>query len=240
MAAAKRPPTKGAAGRGKKPAGVVTVARFEQAMLLLEQLVDENTDLFIGKMHSFREKHRDGTDRPLTAEEAAQVAAALSAAITEEDRDSVALAESVQKSELRAYDQPSGREVLLAAGVSTAPAFVNAALRMVALLELPEPEFETAYDAGTVDEAVEAKCVELRKLDLEEARTRASDALDLLAQKSGAGSGEGVRSLIAAVWRALNMAAEATTPSEGSGLSSLMGSLEPTGGADETSFTEPL
>jgi hypothetical protein len=238
MAAAKRPPSSGAGSR-KKPATVVTVARFEQAMLLLEQLVDENTDLFIGKMQSFRDKHRDGTDRPLTAEEAAQVAAALSAAIEEEDRDSVALAESVQKSELRAYDQPSSREVLLAAGVSTAPAFVNAALRMVALLELPETEFEAAYDAGTVEEAVDAKCVELRKLDLEEARTRASDALDLLAQKSGAGSGEGVRSLIAAVWRALNMAAEATTPSEGSGLSSLMGSLEPMGGADATSFTEP-
>lgn len=237
MTAAKRPPSKGAAGN-KKPAGVITVARFEQAMLLLEQLVDENTDLFIGKMQSFREKHRDGTDRQLTAEEAAQVAAALSAAIDEEDRDSVQLAQSVQQSELRAYDQPSQQEVLLAAGVSTAPAFVNAALRMVALIELPQPEFEAAYEAGTVDEAVEAKCVELRQLDLEEARKRAAIALDLLASKSGAGSGEGVRSLIAAVWRALNMAAEASAPSEGSGLSSLMGSLEPTDGPAATSFTE--
>lgn len=240
MPAAKRPPSKTGASAGKKPARVLTVARFEQAMLLLEQLVDENTDLFIGKMQQFREKHRDGTDRRLNAEEAAQVAAALSAAIDEEDRDSVALAESVQKSELRAYDQPSQQEVLLAAGVSTAPAFIGAALRLVALIELPEKEFEEAYESGTVDEAVQAATVELRKLDLEAARKRAAEALDLLASKSGAGSGEGVRSLIAAVWRALNMAAEASTPSEGSGFSSLMGSLEPTDGPGATSSTGSL
>lgn len=235
MPAAKRPPSKPGAA-GKKP--VLTVARFEQAMVLLEQLVDENTDLFIGKMQQFRDKHRDGTDRRLNAEEAAQVAAALSAAIDEEDRDSVALAESVQKSELRAYDQPSQQEVLLAAGVSTAPAFINAAVRLVALLELPEAEFEEAYESGSIDEAVEVAARDLRQLDLEDARKRAASALDLLASKSGAGSGEGVRSLVAAVWRALTMAAEATTPSEGSGLSSLMGSLEPTDGPAETSFTE--
>lgn len=239
MPAAKRPPSKTGAA-GNKPAQVLTVARFEQAMLLLEQLVDENTDLFIGKMQQFRDKHRDGTDRRLNAEEAAQVAAALSAAIDEEDRDSVALAESVQKSELRAYDQPSQQEVLLAAGVSTAPAFINAAVRLVALLELPEKEFEAAYEAGTIDDAVEDGARGLRQLDLEDARKRAAAALDLLASKSGAGSGEGVRSLVAAVWRALNMAAEATTPSEGSGLSSLMGSLEPTDGLAGTSSTESL
>lgn len=233
MPAAKRPPAKGAAR-------TLTVARFEQAMVLLEQLVDENTDLFIGKMHSFREKHREGTDRKLNAEEAAQVAAALSAAIDEESRDAVELAEQVQASGLRAYDQPSGQEVLMAAGVATAPAFITAALRLVALLEIPEADFERAYDDGTLEEVIEEKAAELRKLDLEDARKLTADKLDLLASKSGAGSGEGLRSLVTAVWRALTIAAVATTPSEGSGLSSLTGSLEAMGGADETSSTQSL
>jgi hypothetical protein len=233
MPAAKRPPAKGAAR-------TLTVARFEQAMILLEQLVDENTDLFIGKMHSFREKHREGTDRKLNAEEAAQVAAALSAAIEEESRDAVQLAEQVQASGLRAYDQPSSQEVLMAAGVATAPAFIGAALRLVALLEIPEGDFEQAYDDGSLDELVGEKAGELRKLDLEDARKLTAEKLDLLASKSGAGSGEGLRSLVTAVWRALTIAAVATTPSEGSGLSSLTGSLEAMGGADETSSTPSL
>lgn len=233
MPAAKRPPAKGAKVK------VVTVARFEQAMQLLERLMDENTDLFISKMQQFRERHREGTDRQLSPDEAAQVAAALSMAVDEEERDAVALAESVQGSGLRAYDQPSQQEVLLAAGVSTAPAFIGAALRLVALMELPEDVFEEAYDAGTLDEAIAEHVKELRRLDLEEARTRAKDALELLAAKSGAGSGEGVRSLVAAIWRALTQAAETTTPSEGWGLSSLTGSLEPTDGAAATSSTAP-
>lgn len=235
MPAAKRPP----ASKGAPKVKVVTVARFEQAMLLIEELVEENTDLFIGKMQSFRERHRNGTDRKLTPDEAAQVAAALSMAVDEETRDAVALAEQVQASELRAYDHPSQQEVLLAAGVSTAPAFIQAALRVVGLMELSEDEFEQAYDADTLDEAVEAKVVELRRLDLEDARKLASQTFALLADKSGAGSGEGVRSLITAIWRALNQAAEATTPSESWGLSSLTGSPELTDGADATSSTPP-
>ena len=58
-----------AAPTGASKAGAqntkITVARFESAMLLLEELVAENTDLFIGKIHEYREKHRAGTDRAL-------------------------------------------------------------------------------------------------------------------------------------------------------------------------------
>jgi len=234
MAAAKRPP----ATKGAQVNKVVTVARFEQAMLLLEELVDENTDLFIGKMQSYKAKHRDGTDRPLTAEEAAQVAAALSAAIEE---DAVQLAERVQGSELRAYDQPGNREVLLSAGVSTAPAFINAALRLVALMELPQAKFEAAYDGEALTAAIDESVKELKQLDLEVARKRASAALDLLASKSGAGGGKGLSSLIQVVWRALNQAAEAAAPTvESLALSSLTASPEATDGIDTPSFMESL
>ena len=231
-----------AAPTGASKAGAqntkITVARFESAMLLLEELVAENTDLFIGKIHEYREKHRAGTDRALSPEEAAQVAAALSVAMTE-GRDPVQVAADVQASDLRAYDQPGQTEILVAAGVSTAPAFIKAALRLVALLELPEDEFEAAYDAETLPAAIDGGVKELRKLDLAEARLRAKGALELLAEKSGAESGEGLRSLVQVVWRALNQAVQ-MGPGESSALSSLTGWDAPTDGAEETVFTASL
>ena len=231
-----------AAPTGASKAGAqntkITVARFESAMLLLEELVAENTDLFIGKIHEYREKHRAGTDRALSPEEAAQVAAALSVAMTE-GRDPVQVAADVQASDLRAYDQPGQTEILVAAGVSTAPAFIKAALRLVALLELPEDEFEAAYDAETLPAAIDGGVKELRKLDLAEARIRAKSALELLAEKSGAESGEGLRSLVQVVWRALNQAVQ-MGPGESSALSSLTGWDAPTAGAEETVFTASL
>ena len=231
-----------AAPTGASKAGAqntkITVARFESAMLLLEELVAENTDLFIGKIHEYREKHRAGTDRALSPEEAAQVAAALSVAMTE-GRDPVQAAADVQASDLRAYDQPGQTEILVAAGVSTAPAFIKAALRLVALLELPEDEFEAAYDAETLPAAIDGGVKELRKLDLAEARIRAKGALELLAEKSGAESGEGLRSLVQVVWRALNQAVQ-MGPGESSALSSLTGWDAPTDGAEETAFTDSL
>ena len=231
-----------AAPKGASKAGAqntkITVARFESAMELLEGLVAENTDLFIGKIHEYREKHRAGTDRALSPEEAAQVAAALSVAMTE-GRDPVKVAAEVQASDLRAYDQPGQTEILVAAGVSTAPAFIKAALRLVALLELPEDEFEAAYDAESLPAAIDGGVKELRKLDLAEARERAKSALELLAEKSGAESGEGLRSLVQVVWRALNQAVQ-MSPGESLGLSSLTGLDEPTVGADETFSTASL
>lgn len=230
------------APKGASKAGAqntkITVARFESAMLLLEELVAENTDLFIGKIHEYREKHRAGTDRALSPEEAAQVAAALSVAMTD-GRDPVKVAAEVQASDLRAYDQPGQTEILVAAGVSTAPAFIKAALRLVALLELPEDEFEAAYDAETLPAAIDGGVKELRKLDLAEARGRAKTALELLAEKSGAEGPEGLRSLVQVIWRALNQAVQ-MSPGESSGLSSLTGWDAPTVGAEETFSTASL
>jgi hypothetical protein len=156
-----------------------------------------------------------------------------------EGRDPVQVAADVQASDLRAYDQPGQTEILVAAGVSTAPAFIKAALRLVALLELPEDEFEAAYDAETLPAAIDGGVKELRKLDLAEARIRAKGALELLAEKSGAESGEGLRSLVQVVWRALNQAVQ-MGPGESSALSSLTGWDAPTDGAEETAFTDSL
>jgi hypothetical protein len=221
-----------------KPAAlpVVTVARFEAATSLVETLFDENADLFIGKMQAYRERAREGTSRALTAQEAAGVAAGLASAMAADSP--VAVAEQVQASGLRAVDEPAALEVLLAAGVSTAPAFLRAALRLVALVEMPADEFEAAYDTGALDAALDAAVGELKKADLEDARERAVAALDHLGSKAGVGSGEGLRLLTTAVWQALNQAAAQMAPGIGSGLSSLTGSLEPTDGTSDESFME--
>lgn len=216
---------------------VVTVARFKAAMQLMERIVDQNTDLFIGKQRAYRERAREGTTRKLSAADAASVAAGLAAAT---DEDPVDLAVRVQESDLRASDDPQPMEVLLAAGLSTAPALLEATQRLVALLELPQDVFEEAYDTNTVDEAIEKPARELERLDLTEGRERANAAFHHLAREANAPSGEVLRLLAQAVWQAFNQAAEKMALDMSSGLSSLTGSLEPTDGASETSSTASL
>ncbi len=225
--------TKKATGGATLP--VVTVARFKAAMQLMERILEENTDLFVGKMQAYRERARNGTLRPLTPTEAAGVAAGLAGAL---DEDPIKIAADVQTSDLRATDDPSSQEVLLAAGLATAPALLDATQRLVALLELPPDVFEEAYDAGTIDEAIAGPARELERLPLEDGRARASAALGHLSEKAGVGSGEGMRLLAQAVWQALNQAAAQMAPSMSSGLSSLTDSLARTDGLSETSSTD--
>lgn len=228
-----------AAGRTAPALPPLTVARFEQATLLMERLVDENTDLFVGRMHAYRERARAGSSRQLTPEEAAGVAAGLAGALGP-DADLVATTEDVQAGSLRAVDEPAPQEVLLAAGVATAPAFLNAGLRLVSLIELPADVFEEDYEHDTLDDAISEHLKTLRALNLDEARARAVSALDYLAEQAGGGSGEGVRLLTRAVWQALNQAAESLSPVISSGLSSLTDSQPPTDGTSEQSSTEPV
>lgn len=218
----------------------MTVARFEEAMRLVERLVDEHTDVFVGAMHRYRERAREGTSRGLTAVEAAQVAAGLAEHLGAEDPETLTvLAERVQGGSLRAVDEPAASEVLLAAGLHTAPAFVGAALDVTALIELPADVFEAAYDEGTVDAAVADAVKVLRREPLSVMRSRAEAALGHMGQEAGVPEGEGLRLLAATVWQALNQSMTTMAPNLGSGLSSLTGSLDPTGGPVQTSSTEP-
>lgn len=182
----------------------VTVARFEEAMRLLEQVVDEQTDVFIARGQAYREKHRDGTSRPLSAEEAGSIAAGLAVAHGEPP---IAFAEQLQASDLRAHEQPEPVEVLLAAGVATAPAFTTAVLRLVALVEMPAIEFRAHVDDGTLSDALDAACEELRWVDLaEEGLGRAHAAFEHFARAAGVEPGKAVGLVSRAVWQALNQA----------------------------------
>ena len=208
----------------------ITVAKLEETGRLLERLVAENQQLFIDKGQAFKEAHREGSSRPLTPLESAQVASVLSEAAPHK------LAQEVQQGDLRAYDEPQGREILMAAGIGVAPAFVAAVRSIVALIELPAEDFENACEDGTLDEAIRERATELRKLDLAEGRKRASAAFDHYAKSAGFESGEALRLPVQAVWQALSGAMDHLVDVAES--SSLIDSAASTAGPAETSSTD--
>lgn len=207
MAPTKRPP-RPARGAPKLPP--ITTGKLVETGRLLERIVETNAELFVDAGARYKEAHRAAATRPLHAEEAAQLAAALPA----EDGDRVALAEQLQASSLRAYDEPSRREVLLVAGVRTAPAFIDAVCDAVALIEMPADEFEAACedDEEALAEAIARRARGLRKLELSVGRERAAAALEHYAQAAGVSPGEAVRLLTGTVWQALKQTISQLAP----------------------------
>lgn len=217
----------------------VTVARFEEAGRLLERLVEEQADVFLAAGQRYRDRHADTTRRALTPEESGQVAAALVASM-DDGASIVDLTAQVQASELRAIDQPSPQELLLAAGAATAPALVEATRRFVALVELDPDTFEEACEADDLDRALEQPARDLRALELPEARRRAAAALDHFAIAAGASSGPEAWALLTrTVGSAFQEAMKQLAPTLASDSSSLTGSPPPTDGNGASSSTTP-
>lgn len=209
----------------------VTVARFEQVTLLIQRLAQEKTSLFLAAMRDYQAQHQDATGRPLTHVEAASVAGTLAQQIGREDV--AAVAGEVQQSGLRVHEPPEPRELLLAAGIRTAPAFLDVALQVCALIELPADQFDAELDTGALDDAIADRANVLRKIPMGEARDRASAALEHFAREStGASLGEAVRLLTGTVGQALKEAIDQMT---GSASSSSTLSAGHTGGTGETS-----
>jgi hypothetical protein len=239
MAAPKTKPASSAAARQRAVAAgrclpPVSVAHFEEAMRLLEQLVDTQADTFIAAGQSYREKHRSGTERDLNADEAMQIAAGVAAVVAAPPLD---VAVALQRSQLRAYDEPEPIEVLLSAGVATAPGFMTAAKRFTALIELPAAELERLVEGealdGALDDAVDAMTYE----DLQAVRARAHRAFAHFAQAAGAGSEKGVGLLLRAWEQARKLGMTSLGYERAS--SSLIGSPPSITGADATSSTPP-
>ncbi len=227
----------------KAPAVVlppVTPARFEEALKLVDELVDEQTDLFVAKGHEYRERHRTGTERHLTAQEAAQIAAAWS---TAQDLPPVTVAEAVQQSELRAYDEPQPAEILLRAGIATAPAFMGAVQRFVALIEMDPDRFREARERGrhALAEALDADVAAREYDDLtgdDGARARAQRAFEHFSEAAGASSGKAWSLLPKVLMQVVEQATSALGLQPGP--SSLTGSPPPTDGlAAPSSTTSP-
>ncbi|MGH2878954.1 MAG: hypothetical protein ACRDK4_05020 [Solirubrobacteraceae bacterium] len=229
MAAAKKAGARTGAGQRQRALPPITVAKLEETGKLIEQLVSENQSLFISKGQAYKEAHREGSRRPLDPVESAQIAAA----IARDGQNPVEVASEVQASDLRAYDEPEGREILLAAGVGVAPAFVEAVRRVVALVEMPSEQFEAACESDTLEQEIETCATALRSLELPDARQRASAAFAHYARSAGFEPGEAWSLPVQAVWQALTGAMSHLVDASAS--SSLIDSAANTGGDDDTS-----
>lgn len=236
--------TKTTAARRKSPAAVrrslppITVARFDEALQLVEAIVDEQTDLFIAKAQDYRERHRAGTERGLTATEAGQLAASMSAVVASPPVD---VAVALQQSDLRGYDEPEPVELLLRAGIATAPAFMAAVQRFVALIEMPAGEFRAAREDARLDQALDAAVEAMEYEDLsgtDGARERAQRAFEHFATDAGATPGKALSLLPRALWSAVEQATSALGLRRAQ--SSLTGSLPSMDGTDQTSSTTPV
>jgi hypothetical protein len=104
---------------------------------------------------------------------------------------------------------------------------LDAAGRVVALIEMPAETFEQACEDGTLETAIDEARDAFRKVPMPEARARATRALDHFAKAGGATNvGEAVRLLMRIVMQAHQQTVMAMTPSA---FSSLIGSAPSTG-----------
>ncbi len=211
----------------------VTPARFTAVMGIVEALAEENTDVFIGIAQGYRERHREGTSRKLTAQEAAQIASAMA---DNAGLPPVTLAVAVQESDLRGYDEPEPLEILMRAGVATAPAAMTSVMRFVALMEMPADVFEAEYDQDTLDEALGAIVKTMNHQDIAGVRERAQRAAEHLSQEVAGVPGKAMALLIRAQWQAVKMGMDALGYQKPS--SSLTGSPPSTDGLSDTSSME--
>jgi hypothetical protein len=233
------PPVKKAAGakRARVSLPTITVQRFEESLKLVERIAEEEQSGFLKRMQDFRAEYRQSSDRPLTAEEATRFAASMADAYSDEAPEDVAA--RLQRSELYAYEDPEPREVLVSAGLSTAPAFVRAVRQFVALIEMPAATFTEAFEHDTLEGAIEEGRRALGNIAMSEARTRTRAAFEHWGTEVGVASGEAIRRLVQTVMGALEQAASRVTAANLSpGLSHLStNSPEPTAGPAETSST---
>lgn len=209
----------------------ISFARFAETTSLVERLVGENTDLFIAAGQDFLARYRRGASRPLNHLEIAQLAGGLGVTLT----DAVGQAADAG---LTGYDEPSRSEVLVAAGIGTAPQYLAVAAQLVALLELPEEEFWAAREAGGLPAACAKGVVELEKLPLVEVRARADAALRHLATEAGSDPGKAWGFISQAVLQGLRQAMSHLLDGIGSSGSSTF-SPPSTDGPGETSSTAP-
>jgi hypothetical protein len=232
-----RAPAKSQGARPKPPVlPVMSVQRFEESLELVERIAKEERGGFLREMQAFRQEHRDITQRPLTATEAAEIASTLAAMVNE--RPSPGDASEAQGSDLYVYEDPAERDVLVAAGMATAPALVRAVRRFVALMEMSEVEFEQACEAGQLPTLTDEHAKALGKVSMSEARERQSRAMSHWAKEVGVGSGEVMRRLVETVMGALEQAAIRVSAQASPARSHLStSSPAPTDGADATSST---
>ena len=209
----------------------ITVARFEEIGRLIEQLLAEKTSVYAEHATRYRQEYRERSRRPLTPYETGQLAAAMSQSLEGSD-PSVAL-KAVDEGGYTAVDEPPSTEVLVAAGIATAPAFIDSVKRLAVLVEMPADKFEAAREGGTLSAAIDEGAKEWDRLDIQDARERAKAILEHVSTRIGGDP----KALTGQLGRMLLQAMTQATADMG--FTSLINSVLDTDGVEETSSTEP-
>jgi hypothetical protein len=217
-----------AASRPTLPA--ISVAKFREALLQLDQVVDANAQTFIEHGQRYREQHREATARPLSAVEVAEIAAGFNVELAEAK-------EQIDAAGLTTTDEPEPQEILLAAGVSTTPALFDAALRLAALLEMPNAEFAEAHAADELDERLDERVAAYDQEDLVVLRERVGRAWEHLSLAMGHTPGKAWGLIAKTMWKAVSQGMSQLAATASSMQST--GSPPPTAGPDTTSSTAP-
>lgn len=223
----------GGAARALPP---ITVNKMRDAAQLMERRVLEDTSIFSQRIREYRAARATGSERGLTPDEAVQltsgvIPALVEAGNTEAAENPEALAVKFQNSDLKARDVVPQSEVLLAAGLATAPALLETVSQLVALIEMPAVRYKKAKAEDTLDDAIREDAEAFGDLDLADGRARAAAALEHFQKAAGATAGEAVGLLRDMIGQAIAQATEIDL-SEISPFSSLTGSPPPMGGPE--------
>lgn len=219
---------------------VIGVARFNECLLLIERLLEQSTDTFLSAQARYADKHALATTRGLDAGEAVQLVTVLGDAMSNPQQFADASLK-MQQDGPRVTQRPAQMEMLLAAGLATAPQFFTACLRLVALIEMPKDVFRQAREDGELAAALETAHAKLLDDDesMDVTRARVIVALGAFAEAGGRPPGEGVRLLGQTIWQAIQQAMLLTGSEESWSRSIVSADSTEDGPPDMSSTTSP-
>lgn len=201
------PAPKRGAGAKAPALPVIANAKFRVLMRMLDAIVDRNTDIYVEHGRKFSDKKRAGTSRDWTAADLGPLARGL-------DTNLADARQQLVDAGLRAHDDAADTEILIAAGIGTAPELYDELVRLTLLVEMSIDDFNVARRDG--DEALNATLEDLlQTLDdvpLAEVRERVGRAWAHIAEALGYQPGKAWGLIAKTIWRVVSQGMETMEP----------------------------
>lgn len=199
-------PPKKRAGAKAPALPEISNAKFRALLRMLDEIVERNTDVYVEHGREFSDKKRAGTGRDWTAADLGPIARGL-------DTNLADARQQVVDAGLRAHDEAGDSEILIAAGIGTAPELYDEILRLTLLAEMSTDDFNVAR-RGDLDAVLDAALEALDDLPLTETRERAGRAWAHIATALGYQPGKAWGLIAKTIWRVISQGMETMeTPS---------------------------